>query len=502
MSMHDHHTPLSSHIEESREKLKHFLHDCSDASIYHFRIGEQLPGMLVFFNGLTHEDRMDDLRKEMAGWRFHEDGGSLQEQFQYKVAGVCSEEIKTLEELVNHISIGSVILLVDGIDRGYAFSLAEWRKRAIEDPAAESVIRGPREGFTESIVDNRAMLRRRLRSQKLKMKGIEVGRITQSHVTIAYIEGLAAPELVREVEERIGMIDVDGVLESGTIEEYIEDQPYSPFPQMLSTERPDAAAAGLLEGRVVILTDNTPMALIAPVSLFSLLQSPEDYYERFLIATAIRWLRYSFFFIALLVPSGYVALLTYHHEMVPSALLLSIAKSREAIPFPALMEAFMMETMFEALREAGVRLPKQVGAAVSIVGALVIGQAATSAGLVSSPMVMVVAITGIASFLLPHYSVGISIRLLRFPMMLLAGVFGLLGLLMGIIGIAIHLCSLRSFGMPYLSPIAPMMVGEWTDVVMRPPAWLPRRRPRLTNSGGGKRNKPGMHVSKLHRKQE
>lgn len=500
--MNDSTTPLASCIEEKRDQLKHYLKDCNDASVYHFRLGEQLPGMFVFFCGLTHEDRLDELRKEMAAWIFENEDCSLQQQFQQKIAGVCTEEIRFLEELLSHITTGSVILLVDGVDRGYAFSLAEWRKRAIEDPAAESVIRGPREGFTESIVDNRAMLRRRLRSQNLKMKGVEVGRITQSHVTIAYIEGLAAPELIREVEDRIGMIDIDGVLESGTIEEYIEDQPYSPFPQLLSTERPDVAAAGLLEGRVIILTDNTPMALIAPVSLFSFLQSPEDYYERFLIATVIRWLRYSFFFIALLVPSAYVALLTYHHEMVPSALLLSIAKSREDIPFPALMEAFMMETMFEALREAGVRLPKQVGAAVSIVGALVIGQAATSAGLVSSPMVMVVAITGIASFLLPHYSVGISIRMLRFPIMLLAGVFGLLGLLMGIIGITIHLCSLRSFGLPYLSPIAPMMVSEWKDVIMRPPAWLPRRRPRLTNSGGSLRNKPGIHASKLQRKQE
>ncbi|MDF2663427.1 MAG: spore germination protein, partial [Paenibacillus sp.] len=220
---------------------------------------------------------------------------------------------------------------------------------------------------------------------------------------------------------------------------------------------------------------------------FSLMQSPEDYYQRYMISSAIRWLRYLFFAIALLAPSAYIAILTYHQEMIPSSLLLSIAKSREEIPFPALVEAIIMETMFEALREAGVRLPKQVGAAVSIVGALVIGQAATSAGLVSSPMVMVVAITGIASFMIPHYTVGISIRLLRFPIMLLAGFMGLLGLLMGLIALVIHLCSLRSFGLPYLSPIAPMMVGEWKDVLARSPAWTPLRRPRLTGSGGGRR---------------
>ena len=255
---------------------------------------------------------------------------------------------------------------------------------------------------------------------------------------------------------RLKRIEIDGILESGYIEEMIEDNPYSPFPQIMTTERPDIACSNLLEGRAVILVEGTPFSLIAPISFFSLIQSHEDYYQRFMIGTIIRWLRYLFLGVSLLFPSLYVAILTFHQEMVPAQLLLSMAASREAVPFPAIVEALLMEIAFEALREAGVRLPKQIGSAVSIVGALVIGQAAVQAGLVSAPMVIIVAITGISSFMIPRYVAGIAIRMLRFPIMLLAATLGLLGIMMAIIAIAIHLCTLRSFGVPYLAPLAPL----------------------------------------------
>lgn len=483
---------LSSDLTENRNRLEELFRSCGDIVYLKCSLGGTVPGLFVYFDGLTDEERLNEIRQSVAripdGPGLHAD---LDEIIGSETARLRSNKIGTFEELVDQTTIGNAVLLVEGRRVGHAFSLSDWRKRSIEDPVAESVIRGPREGFTEALSDNMAMMRRRIRSSDLKMIGVEVGSYTKSRVTVAYIEGLAAPDLIAEVRKRLASIETDGILESGNIEEWIEDEPRSPFPQLMATERPDTAAASLLEGRVVILTDGTPFALIAPISLFSLMQSPEDYYQRYMISSAIRWLRYLFFAIALLAPSAYIAILTYHQEMIPSSLLLSIAKSREEIPFPALVEAIIMETMFEALREAGVRLPKQVGAAVSIVGALVIGQAATSAGLVSSPMVMVVAITGIASFMIPHYTIGISIRLLRFPIMLLAGFMGLLGLLMGLIALVIHLCSLRSFGLPYLSPIAPMMVGEWKDVLARSPAWTPLKRPRLTGGGGGRRRGSG-----------
>jgi hypothetical protein len=273
------------------------------------------------------------------------------------------------------------------------------------------------------------------------------------------------------------------VLESAYIEELLEDQPFSIFPQIMNTERPDVAAANLLEGRVVIMVDGTPFVLIAPTTFYSLIQSPEDYYQRYAFSTAIRWLRYAALVISLLLPSLYVAVLTFHQEMVPTSLFFSIAKSREEIPFPVVVEALIMEITFEALREAGVRLPKQIGSAVSIVGALVIGQAAVSAGIVSAPMVMVVSITGIASFMIPRYSAGIALRLLRLPIILLAGTLGLLGIMLGVISTVVHLCTIRSFGVPYLSPLGPMKGQDMKDVLIRAPWWMLNTRPHLTGNG-------------------
>ena len=321
---------------------------------------------------------------------------------------------------------------------------------------AEGGIRGSREGFIESLQVNTSLLRRIIKSPALKLQSMKIGKYTKTNVVVAYIDGLVDQTLIEEITNRLQRIEIDGILESGYIEEMIEDNPYSPFPQLLATERPDVACAHLLEGRAVILVEGTPFTLIAPISFFSLIQSHEDYYNRFMVGSLIRWLRYVFLGISLLLPSLYVAVLTFHQEMVPTALMLSVAASREAVPFPAIVEALIMEITFEALREAGVRLPKQIGSAVSIVGALVIGQASVQAGLVSAPMVIVVAITGIASFMIPRYATGIAIRMLRFPIILLAGTLGLLGIMMGIIAIVIHLCSLRSFGVPYLAPLAPL----------------------------------------------
>ena len=346
------------------------------------------------------------------------------------------------------------------------------REWYMEEPRAESVIRGSREGFLESLSDNTAMLRRSIKSPSLKFKPFTIGRLTRTQVWVAYVDGIANPDLVREAADRLLRIETDDMLESGNIEELIKDDAYSPFPLLQSTERPDVVSSALLEGRIAILTEGTPFVLIAPTTLPALLQSPDDYYQTFYFGTAIRWLRYLFMSIALLGPSAYIAVASFHQEMIPSALFLTIAKSREEIPFPVVVEGFIMELIFEAIREAGTRLPKQTGAAVSIVGALVIGEAATAAGIVSFPIVMIVALSGIASFMVPSYTTGITIRMLRFPMMILSGFLGLLGLILGILMTLAHLCKLRSFGVPYLTPIAPMIPGELSDVVIKAPYWM------------------------------
>jgi hypothetical protein len=487
-----HQDPLSTDFNENLQVLRSIYNNCSDVIFRPFSIGGNRKAALVYIEGLSDTEEMDRsvLRPLMEAAA--EEATSLRAIVDNKATVSEVKEVKTFADCIEQMSIGNPVLLIEHEDRGLSFGLAKWEKRAVEEPVAESSLRGPRVGFIETMTVNTALLRRKIRSPQLKILSMNVGRYTQTRIVIAYIEGIAENTLIEEVINRIKRIEMDGVLESGYIEEMIEDNPISPFPQVLNTERPDVVVASLLEGRVAILVDGTPFALIAPTTMYSLLQSPEDYYQRFMIGTAIRWLRYLFFMISLLLPSLYVAVITFHHEMVPSTLLISMARSREEIPFPGLMEALVMEITFEALREAGARLPKQVGAAVSIVGALVIGEAAVSAGVASSPLVMVVAITGVASFSVPRYSAGIALRLLRFPLMILAGTLGLLGVMLGIIAIVVHLCTLRSFGVPYLTPMAPIKGRDIKDVLIRAPWWMLNTRPHLTGQDNKYRQAPGQ----------
>jgi spore germination protein KA len=483
-------TELSEQLNVNLSRLQSIYADCSDVIFHDFFIGGHTRAILVYIDGLAHVEEIDQHVLQPLQHDFPLE--PTLPDVRKKIAISSIKPVKTIADVTEELSCGHPVLLVEQEAQGLAIGVSKWDKRAIDEPTSESVLRGPREGFIESLRTNRAMLRRKIRSTNLKFKTVSVGTYTKTEVAVAYIEGVASPALVDEVTNRLKRIEIDGILESAYIEELIEDNPYSPFPQLLSTERPDMASAYLLEGHVVILTEGTPSVLIAPITLYSLLQSPEDYYEKYFVGTAIRWLRYVFFAISLLGPSVYVAIVTFHQEMIPTPLLLTMASSREQIPFPALVEAWLMETMFEALREAGARLPKQIGSAVSIVGALVIGQAAIAAGIVSTPMVMVVAITGIASFMAPRFIVGIAIRLLRFPMMLLAGFLGLLGVILGVIVILSHLLSLRSFGVAYMAPLAPMKARELKDVLWRAPQWKMNTRPHPAGDWSTYRQAPGQ----------
>jgi hypothetical protein len=478
---------LSTDLNKNLQKLQNIYQNCMDVVFRPFQIGGKTKAALIYIDGLADIEEIDagvltPLMKENNAKENTDQFIHVNHILEQKLTVSKVKRVQTITECIEQISGGNPVLFIDQQSEGFALGLANWEKRSIEEPVGESVVRGPREGFTESLGTNLALLRRKIRSPQLKTKSMKIGEYTQTEVVISYIEGIAEQTLIQEVEARLNRIKVDGILETSYIEEFIEDNPYSPFPQVLNTERPDVVVANLLEGRVAILQDGTPFVLIVPVSFYSLLQSNEDYYQRSLISTATRWLRYLFLLISLLLPSLYVALLTFHQEMLPTTLLITIAASRELVPFPALVEALLMEIVFEALREAGVRLPKQAGAAVSIVGALVIGQAAVQAGLVSAPLIMVVALTGIASFTIPRYASGMALRMLRFPMIFLAGTLGLLGIMLGLLMIVTHMVTLRSFGVPYLSPMAPIQGGEIKDVLVRAPWWKFNTRPHLTGT--------------------
>jgi spore germination protein len=396
---------------------------------------------------------------------------------------VCTlKEVQTIEEVKMGTLFGSICLLVDGLSECFLLGEASTKSRGIDEPDSEALVRGPRVGFVENLCDNTALLRRSGRNQNLSILGFEVGEVSKKELVIAYIQGIAEPQLIEEVKKRIKRIKIDAVPDSGYIEQLIEDNYLSPFPQVQSTERPDRVMSALMEGRVALILDGSPFALIVPVTFQMLLQSPEDYYERWIAATLIRMLRFVASFISLFAPSLYIAFISFHQGLIPTKLVFHIAVTRGGVPFPPLIEALIMEVSIEVLREAGLRLPKPIGQSLGIVGGLIIGEAAVEAGIVSSIMVIVVAVTAISSFTLPQYNVGIALRMLRFISMLFASVFGLYGVVLFSLLLCSHVVKLKSFGVPYLSPSAPFRVTDWKDFIIRGPLFLMKRRPKTSQS--------------------
>ncbi|MGG0288158.1 spore germination protein [Peribacillus butanolivorans] len=397
------------------------------------------------------------------------------------------QDVTEFSSLFTSLLSGDVILLLDGYAQGFTIGMRGGKDRGVMESTTETVVRGPKEGFTENLRTNTSLIRRKIKTPRLWLETKKIGNLTKTDVAIMYIDGIVNDKVVEEVHKRLDRIDIDGILESGYIEELIQDETHTPFPTMYYSERPDVIAAELLEGKVAILVDGTPIVLVVPALFVSFIQSAEDYYQRADIATLIRLLRFFTIFIALLGPSLYIAITTYHQEMLPTRLLISLSAQREGVPFPAFIEALMMEVAFEILREASLRMPKAIGQAISIVGTLVIGTAAVEAGIVSAAMVIVVAITAISSFVLPSFTISMSIRMLRFPMMALAATFGLFGIIVGVIALVLHLCSLRSYGVPYMSPFAPFIGKDMKDTLIRVPRWGMFARPRLISQKNNKR---------------
>lgn len=476
---------ISKRLEENMEFLESVLGQNIDFVFREFRLGDgnKENACLVYLDSLTDEARISEnilrpLMQEARMAGIDRSGDNLITAI--GKSALTAAEIQSADNMLDvfsEILYGGTAVFIDGYAEVMITILKEWPQRSVEKADVEGVVRGPKESFTETIGVNTSLVRRRLRTPNLVIEGLNLGRMTNTSVAISYLKGVVSPDLVQEVQRRINRIDIDGILEGAYIEELIQDDPYSPFPQIGYTERPDRVVATLLQGRVCIFTDGTPMVLILPATFTDLIQSPEDYYERYHYATAIRLLRFLGLAISLLLPSFYIAVTTFHQEMIPTQLLISIAASREGVPFPAVVEALIMEITFEALREAGLRLPRAVGQAVSIVGALVIGQAAVQAGIVSPLMVIVVAITGIASFMIPSYNLALSMRLIRFPLMLLAATLGLFGVMTGVLAILIHLAGLRSFGVPSLAPLAPLKISDLKDFLVRAPWWAMHKRP-------------------------
>ncbi|MFD2442841.1 spore germination protein [Bacillus sp. CGMCC 1.16607] len=480
---------LVKSLKENVQYIKQILGNSSDIVIREILIGKEksIAAGIIYTDGMVDTNSIQNFILESLMLDIDSYQNQMISSYQSVLQVLKSRilavgDIKDVTEfgtLFTSLLSGDAILLLDGYVQGFIISMRGGETRGIMESTTETVIRGPKEGFTENLRFNTALVRRKIKTPHLWIESKQIGRLTKTDVAIMYIDGIVNDKVVKEVHKRLDRIDIDGILESGYIEELIQDETYTPFPTIYYSERPDVIAAELLEGKVAILVDGTPIVLVVPALFVSFIHAAEDYYQRSDISTLIRLLRYLSIFIALLGPSLYIAITTFHQEMLPTGLLIGLAAQREGVPFPAFIEALMMEGAFEILREASLRMPKAIGSAISIVGTLVIGTAAVEAGIVSAAMVIVVAITAISSFILPSLAMSMSIRILRFPMMGLAASFGLFGILIGFIALILHMCSLRSFGVPYMSPFGPFIHDDIKDTLIRKPLWKMTSRPRL-----------------------
>ncbi|MEK5032748.1 spore germination protein [Paenibacillus sp. FSL R7-0302] len=398
---------------------------------------------------------------------------SLPQQILSRAMAIGDAELQeNWKEIMLAILSGDTAILLEGCRSAILCGTRGGEQRAVSEPSSQLVVRGPKDGFVESVATNISLIRRRIKSAKLRLEVLKLGSETHTHVALMYMKGIAGEDLIREARERLNKIALNEILESGYIEELIQDKTFTPFPTIYNTERPDVAAGNLLEGRVVIIVDGTPFVLILPAVFTQFFQSAEDYSQRFDIAILMRLVRYLSFIVLILGPSVYLALTTYHYEMIPTTLLINLLSQRENVPFPAFVELLLMETAFEILREAGVRMPRAIGQTVSVVGALILGTAVVEAGIITPIMVIVVALTGIASFALPAYNMAIAGRIIRFAFLVLASIFGFYGITLGMILLVAHMNSLRSFGVPYLFPFVPLSIKGQKDTLLRLPLWL------------------------------
>ncbi|KRF11271.1 spore gernimation protein [Paenibacillus sp. Soil787] len=475
---------ISSSLAQNITFLQSQFSQTPDLIVRHFIIkqsGEQ--AALVYLSGLVDKNSINN--NVLRPLQF--ETGSSDSSYGFTINVGQINPLIAWPQIENAILQGSSVLLVGSRTEAYALGTQGWPQRAIEDPQLEASLKGAHQGFVETGSQNIALIRRYIQSRELKIKELVVGRRGNTLISILYLADVAHPEVLTELEDRIQQLDIDVILNTGELAELIEDNPYSPFPQFITTERPDAAASQILQGRFAVVVDRSPSVLIAPVAFMSFFQNIDDYSTRWSIATFIRLLRIFSFFIAIFLPAFYIAVISYNFEIIPVKLLLTIGEFRGRVPFPPFVEAILMEVTLEMMREAGVRLPAPVGQTVGIVGGIVIGQAIVQAGLISNLMVIVVASTAIASFILPNYDMVAAVRLIRFGMMIAASMFGIVGIIIGLMIMIGHLIALESLGTPYGTPFAPVRFADWKDTFVRLPLWTMGKRPLGTRATQSKR---------------
>ncbi|PEL10480.1 spore germination protein [Bacillus sp. AFS017336] len=472
---------LSSELQKNLQNINSELQYCADLITREFEVGENKKRKmaLIHLQGISNGDTISQFVVDpiLHKWKNTNVDQLSDLNFfnELKDNTFDVPQVKTETEWNNimmSLLNGDTAIFLDHQQKVLLIDTKGGQFRSVSESTGQTIIRGPKDSFTESIATNMSLLRYRIRNTQFKMEMLKVGDITNTNVVISYLDDKVDEELLKSIKEKVENIKINGVLETINIESLIETKPYSPFPTVLDTERPDVIAANILEGRIGLFVDGSPIGLIIPATLPMFFQSPDDYNQRYIVGTSLRLLRLVAFFISLLFSACFLALITHHPSMIPTPLMVSLAAQRESVPFPAIVELLLLEFAFEIIREASIRSPRVLASTVAIVGALVIGQAVVQAGIVSTAMIIVVSITGISSFTIPNYSIAASARLVRYLFIISAGVAGLYGIALMFLFWLVHLNTIDSFGVPYLMPISPLSIRDNEDTLIHIPKRL------------------------------
>lgn len=474
-------TPITKLLSENIAHMEEYFHECDDIKKKQMNLGKDrdLPCYLTFIE--VSVDMGTSALSETLKYLRSLGREEIYQALEQNALGISDATyFTTIEEAADGLLTGETILFVDGFEKAVKIPDDGFPRMGLSEADSEKVIRGSNEGFSDSVKQNAALIRKRIRSPKVKVKQMKSGIRSKTNLFLVYMEDLVYPGLLEEIERRMEGFEIDGVLDSGVIEQLTEEKWYSPFPQFQTTERPDRASMAILEGRAILLVDNSPVALILPTDYNSFIQTSDDYYNRWEIASFGRLLRYVASFFAMTLPGFYLAVTNFHTQILPTTLLLSFADARKGVPFPAVIEVLIMEISFELLREAGVRLPGAMGNTIGIVGGLIIGQAAVEANLVSPIVVIVISFTALCSFAVPNEEFATAFRILKFFFIAICAWMGFFGMLAGLLAVLIHLSHLKSFGIPYLMPFVGADVNDYEDqrdFLWREPLWKITRRP-------------------------
>lgn len=454
-----------------------------DIIIREFIVAGRHRAFLAFIDGMADKTTINNfiIRPLLKAGRLDEEREC---QLDYILKNVIEinqvERIELYEEVIYGILMGDTALYLDGCNYYIISETKGYEKRGVDSPQTEGIVKGSQEAFNENLRTNITLLRRIIKNNNLTTEFIKIGERNRNLFSITYIKGLVNPAIVAEVKRRLNGIKTDYIMGDGMLEQFIEDSPMSLVPTLLSTERPDRTASHIVEGKVAIIADGTPFAIIAPITMDALFHSPEDMTLRWQYGTFIRFVRVIAVLIATLLPGSYIAITNFHQEMIPTELLIAIAIARENVPFPTIVEVLLMETSFELIREAGIRVPGIIGNTIGIIGALIIGQAAVQANLVSPVLIIIVAVTGLGNFAIPDFSLAFGLRIVRILFIFAGAFLGFYGILLLVVSILILLVDMKSFGVPYLSKMTPKTRKSFNSII-RYPIWKQEFRPDSIN---------------------